>query len=138
MTYPYIKNRPEIFGNQYIYNENDEVEKEVERLLISGSDFSEYQVYELAKKHGGIAVPAHIDRMGSGMLFTLGTVPSYYPTIEISSAKRESDYPEYVEKHNVLRNSDAHTLEQIGLMRGKIELENLSVASLLKKISSYK
>lgn len=138
LTYPPVKNRPEIFGNQYIYDENDEIKSEVERLLISGSDFSEDTIYELAKKHNGIAVPAHIDRMGSGMLFTLGTIPAYYPTIEISSAKMPEDYPEYVAKHNVLRSSDAHTLEQIGLMRGKIELDTLSVDSLLKKISSYK
>lgn len=138
ITYPFVKNNPCIFGRQYIYNENDEIESEVQRLLITGSDFSENIIYELAKKHGGIAVPAHIDRQGSGMLLTLGTVPSYYPTIEISRAKKISDYPKYAKAHNVIRNSDAHDLNLIGIMRGKMELPSLNATEVIKKLSEYK
>lgn len=135
LEYPNIKNKKWIFGRQYIYDENDEIVDEVERTLIAGCNYSENTIFELAKEYQGIAVPAHIDRAGSGMLLTLGTVPEYYPTIEISRSANLDDYAEYVKKHNVIRNSDSHCLDMIGLMKGKIELDSLSVEAVIETLS---
>ncbi len=132
------KNYPIIHGRQYIYDENDNVVGEEERHLYAQAKLSENGVYNLAKKYGGIAIPAHIDRKRTSMRFILGDIPSYYPTIEISRDSEIEEYPEYANKHNVLRSSDAHVLRLIGLMNGQIELETLDVASIIKKISEYK
>lgn len=138
LSYPPIKNRPDIFGNQYVYDEDDMPCREVERTLVAGCDMSESDLFELARSHGGIAVPAHVDRDSYGMLMTLGTIPSYYPTIEISRHADLSKYKQYVSRHNVLRSSDAHFIEQIGCMGSTIELGEKSAAALIERLWEFK
>ena len=43
-----IKNRPEIFGNQYVMNGDDEVVSEEETLLISATDLPVDEAIQLA------------------------------------------------------------------------------------------
>lgn len=111
---PPIKNRPEIFGNQYYMNENDEITGEEETLLVSATMLDIYEVVALVKSLGGAAVPAHIDRSSYSVLSNLGFMPPdlEVSALEITEKARNSlagNYPDF----RIITNSDAHYLEDI-------------------------
>ena len=81
---PFIPNRPEIFGNQYIMDENDEICGEIDRMLVTASGLDIYTVVAAAKDLGGIAYPAHIDRESYSVLSNLGFIP---PDLDISHSR---------------------------------------------------
>ena len=108
-----IKNRPEIFGNQTIMNENDEPIGEVSDLLINASNISCDEVSSIVSSFGGICYPAHIDRDANGIIAVLGTIPdcgfSFY---ELHDSKNIDKYSERyaISKDRFIISSDAHYL----------------------------
>ncbi|MDR1905875.1 MAG: phosphoesterase, partial [Clostridiales bacterium] len=68
ITFMNIDNRKDIFGEQRILDESDEIVGEERRLLLSSADINSYQVKEAVEVLGGIAVPAHIDRESNGII----------------------------------------------------------------------
>ncbi len=70
-----IKNEAEIFGHQYIVDENDEVVGEEESLLINATMLSLSEAYNEVLTRGGVCLPAHIDRDANGMISMLGDFP---------------------------------------------------------------
>ena len=57
---PEVMNRKEMFGPQYIMNENDDIIGAVDKLLISATDIGVDQLWETVTSIGGVIVPAHI------------------------------------------------------------------------------
>lgn len=111
---PPVKNRAEIFGNQYYMDELDEIIGEEETLLVNATTLDIYSVFSIAEENGGIAVPAHIDRTSYSVLSNLGFIPPdlNVPAVEITKQnleKMKSDYQTF----KILTNSDAHYLENI-------------------------
>lgn len=117
---PDIKNRPAIFGNQIIMNEEDEPAGTEERLLTLASSVGCSEAVETVKSYGGICYPAHIDRSSYSVLSNLGTISSDmgFSAFEISDS---GDLSTLKEKHPVLngmlcmRGSDAHYLENMSM-----------------------
>jgi len=111
-------NDPEIFGHQYIMDENDSVCGEEINLLINAVDLSIDEAFEFVKKHGGVCYPAHIDRQSNGIIAILGTFPPepVFTAYELNSA---DSVDEYYEKYPIIRTlsktvaSDAHHLWDI-------------------------
>ena len=108
-----IKNRPEIFGNQTIMNENDEPIGEISDLLINASNISCDEICSVVSRYGGICYPAHIDREANGIIAVLGTIPdcgfSFYELHD------PENIDQYAERYNIPRerfiiSSDAHYL----------------------------
>ncbi len=116
---PPIKNKPEIFGNQFFMNEDDEITGEEQRLLISPTSLSINQVFELVKSVGGVAIPAHVDRHSYSVLTNLGFIPEELGATWIELSNTVSDADLYIhsrqdlEGYKVLQNSDAHYLKDI-------------------------
>ena len=116
---PSVKNKPEIFGHQYYMNENDEIEGEEEKLLISPTTLSIEDVFNIVKDAGGFAAPAHIDRHSYSVLTNLGFIPEELNVKWIEISYRVDSVKEYMKsrpdlaKYKVLRNSDAHYLKDI-------------------------
>jgi len=112
-------NRPEVFGEQVMANEDDEVEGFNERLLIGATDLDLNTVVEEAHKRGGLAIASHVDRQSFSLLGQLGFVPEGLALdgFEISAfADLEqilSQYPELANRP-ILKNSDAHFVDDIG------------------------
>lgn len=52
-----IKNRPDIFGFQQIYNSEDAIAGEEPYLLINATDISFDNVWQLTADYGGIMIP---------------------------------------------------------------------------------
>ena len=115
---PKIKNRVEIFGNQYVMNDDDEVVEELEYLLSTGSDCSMIELFDKLDSMEAAAIPAHIDKDSYSMVASLGTVPPEWKgrLLEVS---RRCILPEFWDAHpelsgyHYIQDSDAHQLPDI-------------------------
>lgn len=138
-TMPPIKNRAEIYGEQRIVGENDEITGYEEILLHLASSVTIDEVASLVKKYGGACFPAHLDRSSYSVLSVLGFL---YPEMNFTAAEftPKADAESYVEKHpllkemKLLRNSDAHYLENMLPPFQQLELEECSAKALIKYI----
>ena len=135
---PFIPNRPEIFGNQYIMDENDEICGEIDRMLVTASGLDIYTVVAAAKDLGGIAYPAHIDRESYSVLSNLGFIPPDLDisAVEITEKSRTALEGEYSDRFNIITSSDAHYLWDISERNHYIEVSDASVRGILNAISN--
>ena len=100
---PPIPNRVSLFGRQAFMNEDDEIVREEEKLLISA----------LSLSVDALAVPAHINRGANGILNALGFLPPGLPFDAVEVAP-ELPLPEKgIPPLKRLHSSDAHYLENI-------------------------
>lgn len=116
---PDIKNRPEIFGNQYYMDEEDNIIGEEEKLLISPTSIQVEDLVSLVKSVGGIVFPAHVDRHSYSILTNLGFIPEELDIDGIEISKKVDDVDIYLASrpdlagYRYIRNSDAHYLADI-------------------------
>lgn len=130
-----IKNRPEIFGNQYYMDENDEIVGEEERLLVTATGLDIYAAVANILRLGGVPIAAHIDRASYSVLSNLGFIPPNLNigTVEITSANRDAMIDRYTD-YVVLTSSDAHYLGDISERCYSVEVLNRDVREFLSKI----
>ena len=135
-------NRPEIFGKQLIYNEEDEECGALERMLLIPSGITIDDVFGIVEGLGGIAFPAHVDRDSYSVLTTLGALPYGYKNgfVEIScECSREEivkTYPE-LEKYKLLPSSDAHYIDKIQEAGGaELLVEELSAKGVIDALKN--
>ena len=117
--FPYfsgLSNRIHIFGNQIIYDENDRVTGELERMLIAPASISFDNLYLLVNKHKGAFIPAHIERNSFSLLSNLGFLPPHLDinTLEVSQKSTSNGFyeknKEIYSKNKIVFSSDAHQL----------------------------
>jgi len=109
-----------IFGLQPVVNELSEVLDLNDRPLLDATALTIDQVIGYVHRHGGLAVAAHIDRQGFGIIGQLGFIPRTIAldALEVShrltlpEARRK--FQEY-RRFALITTSDAHRPEQIGL-----------------------
>lgn len=136
---PDIKNRPDIYGEQLLMDENDDVTGYVEKLLITGADMGVEDVVSDVQELGGVVIPAHVDRESYSMLWNLGDIPDDLSInyLELSAACDKDNflkrYPK-LRKYNFIKSSDAHSLQYILERESFIELEEISIECLIKTL----
>jgi PHP family Zn ribbon phosphoesterase len=128
---PDIKNRPEIFGEQLIYDEMDNVKGNLEKLLINATTFTVKNVIEMVKAVKGVVIPAHVEKKANGIIGVLGFIPVEYKFdfIEVKSKEYEN---RFIEKYKKIYNSDAHRLEDISETENYFDCDD--VESMIKYI----
>jgi PHP family Zn ribbon phosphoesterase len=136
---PAIRNKPEIFGNQYIMDEEDQVLDEEERLLITATSIGVYDAAGLLRELGGIAIPAHIDRSSFSVLSNLGFVARDmgFEAVEITrSADKAALAAEHAELRGVpyLTDSDAHRLDALPDAEFQLEVTEQTPAGVIEAI----
>jgi PHP family Zn ribbon phosphoesterase len=135
---PDIPNNREIFGNQWILDEEDQKIGEIEKLLLQSTLMDIEELYDMVWEMGGICVPAHINRNANGMLYSLGFMPikPKFSSVEIyrHGAAPELDTSQY----HVLYSSDAHYLWDIFERDNFIELSMRSPQALIQKLRTRK
>ena len=113
-----IPNRTDIFGDQLILDENDEVIGTEPYFLSNATAVSIEEAPALVRRFNGVCYPAHIDREANGIIATLGAFPD---TLDCRCAEMrdpenrqelEDRYPVLKEKRIVI-SSDAHYLWDI-------------------------
>lgn len=126
-----IKNDAEIFGHQYIVDENDDVVGEEEHLLINATEISLSEAYNEVSARGGVCFPAHIDRDVNGMISMLGDFPPE-PLFTAFELNDGINLDEYSKRFPIIKDrellavvsSDAHYLTDIKEDGFVIELES--------------
>lgn len=123
-----IKNRVDIFGEQKILDENDEVIGIEEYLLSNATDITVDEAPALVNEYGGICYPAHIDREANGIIATLGVFPEipYFPCAELHDGDKKAEYEAkfpIISGKPVVVSSDAHYLWDISGRLNCFELD---------------
>lgn len=122
-----VKNKPEIFGDQLIINDDDEPVCAFEPLLINATTLDLLEAYETVASLGGVCYPAHIDRESGGLIAILGAFPEFpcYSAFELNFSSSLSEYlrrfPELAAKQLIV-SSDAHDLGSISEAENALEL----------------
>ncbi len=135
-----VKNRPDIFGNQFILDENDEKIGEISDLLINATSISIDDVCDTVANFGGICYPAHIDRASNGIIAILGTIPLDigFKFFEIHDKEKIDEYSaKYgIPKERFIVSSDAHYLGDMADAENFFEIDDEPYSSSLvrKKI----
>jgi PHP family Zn ribbon phosphoesterase len=136
---PEIPNNINIFGNQQICDEEDNVIMEENKLLITATDIPFSEVYDLTAKYDGIMFPAHLEKGSNSLLSNLGFIPedSKFGCAEIKDLNKSSPIVSnnpYLHKCRIISNSDAHYLEQIHEPDHYIHVESKDIKVILKAL----
>ncbi len=106
-----VPNRPKIFGRQIQMDMHDGMAGEVDKLLLTATSYTIDDLASMVRKHGGCAVPAHINRDSFSVFSNLGYFPeNLFQCAEVSN---QSPLPAMPPGLCMLRSSDAHQLEDI-------------------------
>ena len=106
-------NRVDIFGDQLLMDENDEIIGSEPDLLSNATEIRIDEVPSLVRKHHGICYPAHVDREANGIISTLGAFPEDLP-YTMAELHNGEVADEYRNRYPILREkrflvgSDAH------------------------------
>ena len=124
---PDIANRPDIFGEQIIYDESDQPAGTEKQLLLQACSLDSESIARLTAGLGGVCLPAHVDRDSYSILTVLGAIPPEFPakTLEISLCadlnRLLSRYPA-LKQYSLIRSSDAHRLSELAQAGWPIEV----------------
>lgn len=135
-----IKNRPEIYGEQYIMDGEDQISGREPILLISATDIPFEELQDMVEGCGGIIVPAHLDKSSTSMISNLGYIPpeSRFRCAEITHPENiealEEAHP-YLKKCRKISSSDAHYLENINEAVNCIHVEENTPRGIIKALS---
>lgn len=136
---PDIQNRPDIFGEQRILDEEDALLGLEPKLLLNATDIPLEEAAQIVAALGGVCYPAHIDRPSNSVTAALGVFPDepHFANFEVS---RRGDalalqrlYPNLAGRRAVF-SSDAHYLTDISEATHCVHLPECSAAALLEKL----
>lgn len=131
---PDIRNRPHVFGYQFVVGENDDICAEETRLLTNALDLTIDRLEKAVAAAGGFSFPAHIDRPSFSIISNLGGIPDNcsFPVVEVRDPwgypSLEERYPQLLTRSTVI-NSDAHNLADISERQHYLEADNLTCAA---------
>ncbi|MBQ9511756.1 MAG: PHP domain-containing protein [Lachnospiraceae bacterium] len=113
-----VENRKDIFGDQLIMNEEDEVLGEEPYLLINATTISFDDVFEILKPYDGLMIPAHLDKETDSIISQLGAIPptALFTVAEIKNPARTEEMinaHSYLKRCRIITDSDAHYLGDI-------------------------
>jgi len=134
---PDLNNRIDIFGNQVLYDENDNVIGEEQRMLIAPTTISFDALYELTHACNGAFIPAHIDRSSFSVISNLGFIPPHLNinTVEVSPNGIENEFlkqnTDITKQRKIISSSDAHQLWAINERINSISLPELSAKAAI-------
>lgn len=127
--YILIPNDPLVFGDQVIIDRDENIIGEIEHYLPAAINASIDEVEAAAHSHGGLFIPAHIDRPSMSIISQLGFIPEnlIIDAIEVVGTSSYSHYP-------VIKNSDAHMPSHIGRRYTEYMVEEASFSELAMAI----
>lgn len=122
-------NRPDIFGHQYLMDDEDTVLGEEKELLLNATSLSLDSGTDLCRKCGGVCYPAHIDRTSNGAVAILGTFPDWegYTAYEVSNSGNRSEEEEkfpVLKTLTCVKSSDAHYLWDISEAQNYFDIDD--------------
>lgn len=128
---PNIPNDVERFGYQVVVDEDENILKQVDSLLISAINKSVEEIERKVHELGGIFIPAHVDKRKNSLISQLGFIPFdlEYDALEFSKHVDTEVFFEknaYLKGNKFIKSSDAHYIDDVGSVFTNIECEELS------------
>lgn len=122
------------YNKQILLDADDNFCGEIGNLLTVASKLGIYELFEIMKDLGGVAVPAHADKDSYSVLSVLGEIPNDLgvTAVEVSNNCPTELRRELEQKYKVITGSDAHDLDSLCVNNCIVELEEVSVDALLK------
>jgi PHP family Zn ribbon phosphoesterase len=127
----------DVFGEQVIVDEMDEVVALNDKLLIGATTLMIDQIVDIIHSLGGIAIASHVDREAFSIIGQLGFIPEGLALdgLEVSARTTVEEAKErfpQVKNYSVVSFSDAHYLEDIGKVTTSFLIDNPSVGEIHK------
>lgn len=123
----YYDNRPDIFGNQHIMDEEDRIIGSVPHLLSYATMLTVEDAIAEIRARGAFICPAHIDRESNSMLSILGAIPKEYAfsCVEFRDPSNESSVRERfgIDAPKSIYDSDSHSLHTLGESIASLSLD---------------
>jgi hypothetical protein len=129
-------NDPEVFGPQYIVDEDDYVSGVCDRLLISATDISIEETVLSVHLLGGLAIASHIDRDVFSIVSQIGFIPPglELDALEVSPRGMNTGFEYSRFGFPIVSFSDAQQLKDIGRATTTFSLECMSFEELKKAL----
>jgi len=137
-----VENRADIFGNQFILDEEDNVIGSEPNLLINATDISIDKAFDTIPKYNGICYPAHIDRPSNGIISVLGSFPTT-PNFSCVEFNDLANCETYTKEYNlydkkIIVSSDAHNLSSFRERENYFEIEDEPYSSATVRKNLFK
>lgn len=133
---PDFPNRPEKLGDQPVLDDDENILELIPRYLGNATSVPYSRLPSLVAGHGGLFIPAHIDRPASGVLGRLGHLPPESGSIlEITPHHIDDMQRRFGGDHALLTFSDAHDLPAIGSFHTLIDMEEFTLSALRDAIA---
>lgn len=117
LSLPDTKNNPDLFGEQFVVDENGEFIRNEERMLLTSTRFSIDEIFRRVKQLGGLVIPAHVDRTSFGLFPTLGLLSEDWDFAALEISRHIT--PEELNKqfpsssgHPLIQSGDVHRLDE--------------------------
>jgi predicted metal-dependent phosphoesterase TrpH len=138
---PDIQNDADYFGDQVVVNEENEIIRFENRLLLNSAQISITDATAWIKNHGGVAIPSHIDSPTFSIISQLGYIPDDLPfdALEVRNKEKATELLPLIMKKDIpfVSFSDAHYLVDIGKRRIELDLEEpncIEISGALKQL----
>lgn len=120
-------NVPEKYGTQRVVDRHGRTVRLSEYMLIGKTDLKTVDAIGHARKLGGLAIAAHVDRPIFSVATKFGRIPEEmkFDAVEVSPNANLEAARKFFPGFPVVASSDAHTLEEIGRVRTKLEIDGL-------------
>jgi PHP family Zn ribbon phosphoesterase len=138
---PDIQNDADYFGDQVVVNEENEIIRFENRLLLNSAQISITDATAWIKNHGGVDIPSHIDSPTFSIISQLGYIPDDLPfdALEVRNKEKATELLPLIMKKDIpfVSFSDAHYLVDIGKRRIELDLEEpncIEISGALKQL----
>jgi PHP family Zn ribbon phosphoesterase len=130
-----IPNDEKYFGYQPVIDEDENILEMIPYYLPAALKVGITKIQQQVETLNGIFIPAHIDRSVNGILSQLGFIPPGLKCDALGLSRHSSKKDveqQYVlqNKNTLIRNSDAHYLEQIGEIYSLFNMNEVSFSEI--------
>lgn len=130
-----VKNKENIFGEQLLFDEENQFIGKEENLLINVTNISFDEIHELTNNFNAVMFPAHVDRDSYSLISNLGQIPpnSMFTVAEVkneNNLEKIVNLNPYLKNCKILHNSDAHYLREINEAVNFLEVKEKSIKGI--------
>ncbi|HXF06173.1 MAG TPA: PHP domain-containing protein [Blastocatellia bacterium] len=129
-------NDEKLYGEQVIVNEEEEIIGFSNRLLIGATELTTERLVDLIHERDGLAIAAHVDREGFGIIGQLGFIPEGLPldALELADPTKRAHIP-LKNRLPFITSSDAHKLEDVGRRTTTFLMKTVTLQELRRCLS---
>lgn len=125
-------NDEELYGEQIVVNEEDEIICFNKKLLIGATDLSIDKLVDLIHKLNGLVIASHVDKESFSIIGQLGFIPDglSLDALEIMDPSKRHKIPG--DDFPFITSSDAHFLEDIGKRYSYFFMKDVNIIEMRK------